>query len=161
MKSPNYKGVSFKTFRSAFAGTSSKCSHKKRNPKITPINSRIMQKETLFSISRSTFTTKKPHVTSGVRRNVDEACALLGCYAAYNGNSLPTFRDNLSVPSSKVKKPSKGGPIGCPETSVRNYHCTLHNIPEERGSKKLNNPRYKKCIPRLGGWTAHWGPLLV
>jgi len=30
-------------------------------------------------------------------------CALLGCYAACNGNSLPTFRDNLSVPSSRVK----------------------------------------------------------
>ena len=24
------------------------------------------------------------------------------------------------------------GPIGCPETSVRNYHYTLRNIPEER-----------------------------
>jgi len=27
-----------------------------------------------------------------------ENCALLGCYAASSGNSLPTFRDNLSVP---------------------------------------------------------------
>ena len=25
-------------------------------------------------------------------------------------------------------------PIGCPEMSVRNYHHTLRNIPEERGS---------------------------
>jgi hypothetical protein len=24
------------------------------------------------------------------------------------------------------------GPIGCPEMSVRNYHCTLSNIAEER-----------------------------
>jgi hypothetical protein len=24
------------------------------------------------------------------------------------------------------------GPIGCPETSVRNYHCYLRNNPEER-----------------------------
>jgi hypothetical protein len=30
--------------------------------------------------------------------------ALLGYYAAYGGNSLPTFPDNLSVPSSGVKK---------------------------------------------------------
>jgi hypothetical protein len=29
---------------------------------------------------------------------------------------------------------SKMGPIGCPETSVRNYHSTLSNIPEERRS---------------------------
>ena len=26
------------------------------------------------------------------------------------------------------------GPIGCPETSVHNYHFTLRNIPEERRS---------------------------
>jgi hypothetical protein len=28
--------------------------------------------------------------------------SLLGCYVAYSGNSLPTFWDNLSVPSSRV-----------------------------------------------------------
>jgi hypothetical protein len=28
--------------------------------------------------------------------------------------------------------PLKMGPIGCPETSVQNYHSTLRNIPEER-----------------------------
>ena len=38
-------------------------------------------------------------VISGLRRDVDEICALLGCYAAWSGNSLPTFRDDLSVPS--------------------------------------------------------------
>jgi hypothetical protein len=32
-----------------------------------------------------------------------ENCALLSCYAACNGNSLPTFRDDLLVPSSRVK----------------------------------------------------------
>ena len=42
-------------------------------------------------------------VSSGLRREVDENCALLGCYAAGGGNSLQTFRDNLSVPSSEVK----------------------------------------------------------
>jgi hypothetical protein len=54
-----------------------------------------------------------------------------------SGNSLPTFRDNLSVPFSRVKKskktslPLKMEPIGCPETLVQNYHSTLRNIPEE------------------------------
>jgi hypothetical protein len=33
-----------------------------------------------------------------------ENCALLGCYVASNGVSLPTFREKLSVPSSRVKK---------------------------------------------------------
>ena len=41
---------------------------------------------------------------SDFRREVDETCAPLGYYAAYGGNSLPTFRDNLSVSSSRVKK---------------------------------------------------------
>jgi len=48
-------------------------------------------------------------VFSGFHREVDEKRALLGYYAASGGNSLPTFRDNLSVPSSGVKNP-KGTP---------------------------------------------------
>jgi hypothetical protein len=35
-------------------------------------------------------------VISCYRREVDEDCALLRCYAASNGNFLQTFRDNLS-----------------------------------------------------------------
>jgi hypothetical protein len=42
-------------------------------------------------------------VISGLCRHVDENCGLLGYYAASNGNYLQSFRDNLSVPSSKVK----------------------------------------------------------
>jgi hypothetical protein len=34
------------------------------------------------------------------RREVDENCAVMGYYAASSGNFLPTFRDNLSFPSS-------------------------------------------------------------
>jgi len=30
------------------------------------------------------------------------------------------------------------GPIGCPETSVRSYHSTLCNMPEERRSHISN-----------------------
>jgi hypothetical protein len=60
-------------------------------------------------------------------RMIVEICALLG-YAASNGNPLPTFWDNVLVPSSRVKKM---GPIRCPETSVKDYHSTLHNNPEE------------------------------
>jgi hypothetical protein len=32
-----------------------------------------------------------------------ETCSLLGLYATYNGNSIPTFWDNQSVPSSRFK----------------------------------------------------------
>jgi hypothetical protein len=44
---------------------------------------------------------------SGVCCDVDEICALLGYYAALSASSVPTFRDNLSVPSSRVKKSKK------------------------------------------------------
>jgi hypothetical protein len=39
-------------------------------------------------------------VNAGFCSEVDKHCVLLGCYAASGGNFLPTFRDNLSVPSS-------------------------------------------------------------
>ena len=40
----------------------------------------------------------------GFRREVAENCAPLGHYAANGGNFVPTFRDNLSVPSTVVKE---------------------------------------------------------
>ena len=43
-------------------------------------------------------------VTSDFRRDADEIYALLGHYVAYSDNSLPTFRDNLSVRFQRVKK---------------------------------------------------------
>ena len=42
-----------------------------------------------------------PCEVPGFRREVDENCALLGCYSASSGEFLRTFRDNLSVPYSK------------------------------------------------------------
>jgi hypothetical protein len=39
-------------------------------------------------------------VISDFLREVDDNCTLMGYYAASRGNFLPTFRDNLSVPSS-------------------------------------------------------------
>jgi hypothetical protein len=33
-----------------------------------------------------------------------EICCLLEYYSSLSGSSVPTFRDNLSVPSSRVKK---------------------------------------------------------
>jgi len=41
---------------------------------------------------------------SGFRREEGDFCALLGYYTAYSDNSVPTFRNNLPVPSSRVKK---------------------------------------------------------
>ena len=79
-------------------------------------------------------------VISGFRRKVSENCPVLGYYAASGGNFLPTFRDNLSVPSSRVKL--KIGPIGCQETSVRNYHHSLRNNNNNKNNKNNNNNYY-------------------
>jgi hypothetical protein len=43
-------------------------------------------------------------VISGFRCDVEEMCAFLSCYAASSGHLSPTFQDNVSVPSPKVKK---------------------------------------------------------
>ena len=72
-------------------------------------------------------------VISGFRDEADEICSLPGNYAAGSGHCLPTFRDNQSVPSS-TSWPLKTGLIGCPETSVRNYHYSPRNKPEEDSS---------------------------
>jgi len=39
--------------------------------------------------------------------NILENCALLRYHAAGSGNSLPTFRDNLSIPSSGFRNPKE------------------------------------------------------
>jgi len=56
-------------------------------------------------------------VISGFRREAEKNCALLGYCAESSGNFLMISRDNITVPSSTVLL--KMGPIGCPETSVR------------------------------------------
>ena len=84
---------------------------------------------------------------SGFRCEVAENCTLVGYYAAINGNFSPTFIcPILSVQEPKRKCCSlkyvflldssilRLRPIGCPKTSVSNYHYLLHNNPEERSS---------------------------
>jgi hypothetical protein len=68
------------------------------------------------------------YVISGFRHKVHENCDILGHYVEKSVHSLPTFRDNLLGPSSRVEE------SGCPETSVRNSHYSLLNSPEERST---------------------------
>jgi hypothetical protein len=67
--------------------------------------------------------------------------ALLRVITASNGNSLLTFRYNLSVPTSRAIRPM--GLIGCPDTSVRNYHHSLRNNPGGRNSHLLRDGSLK------------------
>jgi hypothetical protein len=65
---------------------------------------------------------KRPSRVAVLRQiNPEESCALLGYYASCSTNSLPTFRDNLSVKSSRVKKP---------DSLPKMYHCSRHNTPQ-------------------------------
>ena len=73
----------------------------------------------------------------------------MGYYEASSGNFLPSFQDKLSphLQGSRIH-----GPIGCAETSTRNYHYSLRNNPEESsshlsrgGSLKLHTP--PTCCP--------------
>jgi hypothetical protein len=90
-------------------------------------------------------------VISGFRCDVHMTCVLLWYCAAFS--SVPTFRGNLSVPSSRVKNftwtswPLKMGPIICPERWIHNYYSNLRNIPEDRRSQNPCAP--KKAVPML------------
>jgi hypothetical protein len=56
-----------------------------------------------------------------------------GYDAASNGNPLPTFRDSVCpiFKGQEFQKNKAGKKIRCPETSVKDYHSTLRNTPEE------------------------------
>ena len=76
-----------------------------------------------------------------------ENCCFLAYYAASSGNFLPTFGDNIgSIFGVRTLKmwpmgwTLKMGPIGCPETSVGNYHCSLLNNSDEFSSTSRRKP---------------------
>jgi hypothetical protein len=62
----------------------------------------------------------------------------MGYYAEYSGKSLPTFRTNLSIPSSRAKI----RPIG---KTVVNHHYMPRNSPEKRTSHLLRGGSLKSC----------------
>ena len=77
----------------------------------------------------------------------EENFSLLGYYAASSGNSVPTFRNNLSVPSARIRNRFswifRMGQIGCSEKSIRNYHYSLRNNPKDRRSYTLGGGNLK------------------
>jgi len=87
-------------------------------------------------------------VISDFRREAEENCAVLSYYTAGSGNFLPTFRGNLSIPSSGLIL--KMGPVGCPETSVRNYHYCLRNSAEEGKSHTRFLPHGEQTLSPVG-----------
>jgi hypothetical protein len=80
--------------------------------------------------------------TQRLSKTQHEICTLLGFHAEPNCSSVPTFRDNLSVPSSTVKhstsRPSfpdcftpEDGTDRLSRTSLRNYNSAPRKIPKD------------------------------
>jgi hypothetical protein len=78
-----------------------------------------------------------------------DSYTVVGYYVACSDNSLPTFRDILLVPFSRLEKV---GLIGFPETSVRDFHYSLCYNPEGRISLLLpgGSMKSRKCRPIFG-----------
>jgi hypothetical protein len=93
----------------------------------------------------------------------DEICALLGYYAAWvvilYRRFGTTYRSHLQKSESPRIKlsswtswPLRMGPICCPETSVKSYHSTLRNIPEEHRSHQHRGGSMKSRTPSLASY---------
>jgi hypothetical protein len=67
-------------------------------------------------------------VISGFHHGINENCTLLSSYAVSSGNFLLTFRNNIRIPSSRM------GFVCCTKLSIRNYHYSLPNNPEENSA---------------------------
>jgi hypothetical protein len=87
-------------------------------------------------------------VISGFRRDVDDICDLLGYYAALCGSSVPTFRDNLSFPSSTVKKFLLTSALAAHESAACTY---LFN-------KRLDGPQLQYDTYPIRELTRRLGP---
>jgi len=100
----------------------------------------------LFLPQKKSFFLQASVITDRMYRiQQPENCTFLGYYAVSSGNSSPTFRDNISVPSMGQEM----RPIGCPETSARNYHYSLRNTPEECSFHLVRggSPKSRKLQP--------------
>lgn len=73
-------------------------------------------------------------MTSGFLREVDEICALMACYAAYRGNSIPTFRDNILFPSPRFKQ-------SLTETRFRKTYNTVLQIVHRLQNNSMSTVR--------------------
>ena len=75
------------------------------SPKFSKYFQAVNRQKACDQVPRTKSDGRPPCVNTSFCREADENCALLGYYTASSGNSLPTFRDKLPVPSSWVKNP--------------------------------------------------------
>jgi hypothetical protein len=84
---------------------------------------------------------------SGFRHYVDEICALMGYCAALSGFSVPTFRYNLSVPSSKAQKSKKKALafLALQDGTDRLYRNVGYITSTQRCVRSQNNAELNSC----------------
>jgi hypothetical protein len=90
----------------------------------------------------------------GFLRDADEICAVLGHYLVLSAGSVPTFRDNLSVPSSRVKVPTFRDNISVPSSRV-NVPTFRNNISVP--SSRVNVPTFRDNLSV--SWSLKIGPI--
>jgi len=88
-------------------------------------------------------------VISGFRRDVHEHCALMDHYTASSGDSLPTFRDNLSFPSEFTY-------VGCCKLSQYSASSAAG-----RAVNQISIPGRSRGVPLLQNRGAHLDSCLV
>jgi len=88
-----------------------------------------------------------------------EYCSLLGYYAASNGNFLPTFRDNLSIPSSGFKNPKDSllsQCVVCRCSPVSRYHDCYnffyHGTSPFKAALNMTLPSLSNICINATGW---------
>jgi hypothetical protein len=93
---------------------------------------------------------------SGFRRDVDEICGLLAYYTASCGNYLPTFRDNVSVPPSRVNNrviTQKTTDFNSTNVSVRlhRHNSRVETMQDHSGEAKQGTSTKTKTVRLLRG----------
>ena len=84
-------------------------------------------------------------------RRQEENCAVRCYYAASSGNSLPTFRDNLSVPSSMVKNPRRKKKHAGSSTVLRICLCSRRRMGWTEHVARMGGSVYRVLIGKPEG----------
>jgi hypothetical protein len=76
---------------------------------------------------------------------VTKIFAVMGLYEALIGSYLSTFRDNISIQSSRIKYALKMERTGFSETSVTNYKSTPRNVSQQRRPHLYRGGNLQPC----------------
>jgi hypothetical protein len=110
----------------------------------------ILRSKPVYCVKKIFLSKFYPCETPGFRRCAVETFAVMQYCTALLGSWLPTLRDGLSTPSSRVKKKKKK--TGRPEKAVAKKQPTQSNVPEERMSQVLLFHTYRGFLQRTNSF---------